>query len=257
MGEIDFHIDALESMKRYPDQLYYLGNPELLKRPKISIVGTRRPRQYTKLYTELLAKKLSDAGITIVSGAAMGVDALAHRGAGAANTIAVLPNGLEYIYPSVNRRLILDIQQQGLCISQFDPTFKQTPWSFVVRNELVVALGDLLIVTEADEKSGSMRSVEFAQQMGKPIFTLPHRMGESQGTNQLLRHNLAEAIHDIDSFVSKFAILGEESTKESDLLLFVQNNPTLDESINRFGDRIYEAELEGLIEIKDGRVRIL
>ncbi len=87
--ELNEHFDAFKGIKNLPSPLYFIGNPELLKRPKISIVGSRKPLNYTKNYTHLFAQKLSDAGICIVSGGAMGVDAIAHVGAGAQNTIMV------------------------------------------------------------------------------------------------------------------------------------------------------------------------
>lgn len=90
ISSIDFHIDELASMKKYPNELFYIGNIELLKKRKVSIVGTRRPTSYTKEFTYKLASKLSNAGICIISGAAMGVDALAHQGANSNNTIAVV-----------------------------------------------------------------------------------------------------------------------------------------------------------------------
>jgi len=144
------HINELESMRRYPRELYTIGNIQLLKRPKVSMVGTRRPSNYTKQYTHSLAKTLSDRGVAIVSGVAMGVDAIAHIGAGAKNAIAVVANGLDIHYPVVNHSLIKEIEENGLVLSQFPIGFQATSWSFVVRNELVVALGDILIVSEAE-----------------------------------------------------------------------------------------------------------
>jgi DNA processing protein len=111
---------------------------------------------------------------------------------------------LDIRYPAVNKNLIKAIEENGLVMSQFKDGFRATGWSFVVRNEVVVALGELLIVTEADLKSGSMRSVEFAQKMGKEIFVLPHRIDESLGTNMLLAKGEAKAIYDIEAFVSRF-----------------------------------------------------
>ena len=119
----------------------YLGNLELLDRPKVSIVGSRRASQYAKETTFSLARGFAKRGWVVVSGAAMGIDAMAHRGAGAQNTIAVLPCGIKERYPKVNARLIDEIAKEGLVVSQFEPSFKATPWSFVVRNELVVGLG--------------------------------------------------------------------------------------------------------------------
>ena len=163
--KITKNIPALESMKKYPEALFYKGNLALLQRPKVSIVGTRRPSSYTRKFTYMLAQALAKRGVCIVSGAAMGVDAIAHEGAGVENTIAVAANGLDIRYPVVNQKLIEAIENNGLMLSQFKDNFRATGWSFVVRNELVVALGDILIVTEADLGSGSMRSVEYALKM--------------------------------------------------------------------------------------------
>lgn len=249
-------VTALSSMKKYPKTLFYKGNLALLDRPKVSIVGTRRPSTYTRQLTYTLAQALAKRGVCVVSGAAMGVDAIAHTGAGAVNTIAVLPTGLNIRYPAVNKELIESIETKGLTLSQFDDGFCATPWSFVVRNELVVALGDILVVTEADIGSGSMRSVEYALKMGKKIWVLSQRIGESLATNKLVMEGKAEVIHDIEHFASGFGKEVDESIPKDDFFYFCQHTPTLDESIEKFGERVYEAELEGIITIQDGIVRL-
>ncbi|MEA3491280.1 MAG: DNA-processing protein DprA [Campylobacterota bacterium] len=255
MRIVDFTLTELESMKKYPASLYAKGDLGLLGRPKVSIVGTRRPSAYTRQLTYELAKALSSRGVCIVSGAAMGVDAIAHQGAGVANTIAVMANSLDVRYPSVNRTLIEEIEVNGLTLSQFDPGFKATAWSFVLRNEIVVALGEFLVVTEAAIDSGSMRSVEYALKMEKRVFVLPHRLGESDGTTQLLKDGLAEPIYDIEAFASEFGQAVDDTTIKDDFFYFCQKSPTFDETVDRFGDRIYEAELEGVICIENGLVR--
>ena len=252
------HIGALDAMKKYPKELYILGDTALLSRPKISIVGTRRPSIYTQNQTRNLASELSKRGVCLVSGAAMGVDALVHQGAGYSNTIAVVANSLDIRYPSVNRHMIARIEQEGLMLSQFPVTTKAAPWSFVVRNELVVALGDVLIVTEADENSGSMRSVEFAQKMGKKIYVLPQQLGQSKGTNKLLAEGLATAIYDIEKFANEYGVVPQNNVApKDDFFYFCQTSPTFDDAIARFSDRVYEAELEGLICIENGLVRLV
>ena len=253
-GTIDFRISELEAMKRYPETLYYRGSTGLLESRKVSIVGTRRPGAYTKSAVQQLAAALSKRGVTVVSGAAMGVDALAHRGAGAERTIAVLGCGLDHRYPAVNASLIEEIEKRGLVLSQFEPDFRATPWSFVVRNELVVALGEVLIVGEADRGSGTMRSVEYALKMGKSIYVLPHRLGESEGTTDLLKEGAAEAIYDIEEFASRFATGAEKSEEADDFTAFCKSSPTYEEAVKRFGDRVFEAELEGMIAVQDGRI---
>ncbi len=251
---VDIKIDALKSMKKEPKELFYIGNLGLLDRVKVSIVGTRRPSNYTKDFTYKLAKALAKRGVVVVSGAAMGVDSLAHLGAGFSNTIAVMANGLNIRYPAVNKNLIEQIENSGLALSFFKEGFRATKWSFVARNELVVALGDCLIVTEADLKSGSLRSVEFALKMNKPIFVLPHRLNESLGTNNLLKENRATPIYDIEEFANNFGVIKEN---KDDFTLFLESSPTLQEALLKYGDKIYEAELEGLIKIENGVVSLL
>jgi len=243
-------------MRQYPSTLFYRGNLELLQRPRVSIVGTRRPSNYTRQFTYSLANALAKRGVCVVSGAAMGVDAIAHAGAGEDNTIAVVANGLDIRYPAVNKALIESIEKKGLLLSQFNDGFKATGWSFVVRNELVVALGDILIVTEADLDSGSMRSVEYALKMGKEVFVLPHRLDESLGTNKLLNEMKATPIHNIETFASAFGQSVQEDIPKDAFFYFCQTTPTFDESLKRFGDRVYEAELEGIITIHNGIVRL-
>ena len=251
---VEAHITALDRMKKYPPELFYKGKLNLLKRPKVSIVGTRRPSAYTRQFTYALAKTLAKRGVCVVSGAAMGVDSIAHDGAGADNTIAVVANGLDIRYPVINRELIENIEKEGLLLSQFNDGFRATGWSFVVRNELVVALGDILIVTEADLNSGSMRSVEYALKMGKEIWVLSHRIGESLGTNKLLLEGNANVIHDVEAFASRFGKPVESTMLKDDFFYFCQRSPTFDETVKKFGERVYEAELNGTVSIHNGIV---
>ena len=251
---VEAHITALDRMKKYPPELFYKGKLNLLKRPKVSMVGTRRPSAYTRQFTYTLAKTLAKRGVCVVSGAAMGVDSIAHDGAGADNTIAVVANGLDIRYPVINRELIENIEKEGLLLSQFNDGFRATGWSFVVRNELVVALGDILIVTEADLNSGSMRSVEYALKMGKEIWVLSHRIGESLGTNKLLLEGNANVIHDVEAFASRFGKPVESTMLKDDFFYFCQRSPTFDETVKKFGERVYEAELNGTVSIHNGIV---
>ncbi len=248
---VDFIIPQLKLMAKEPKELFYIGNKELINRKMVSIVGTRRPCNYTKDLTFKLAQALAKRGVTIVSGAAMGVDAIAHRGATPSNTIAVMANGLNIKYPAVNKSLIADIEKNGLTLSFYKDDFRATKWSFVARNELVVALGDILIVTEADLNSGSLRSVEYALKMQKDIFVLPHRLGESLGTNNLLENGLAKPIYNIEKFANQF---GKIIEVKNDFLNYLKQKPSIDEAIAKYGDKIYEAELEGLIAIENGYI---
>ena len=255
--ELDIHLESLESMKKYPSKLFYLGNKELLNAKKISIVGSRKPNAYAREMTRVLVQRLTALGIKIVSGGAIGIDAVAHKAAGAKNTIMVAATGVDKRYPAINKNLIAEIEQQGLVLSQFELGSPSTKYNFVLRNELVVALGDVLIVSYADLNSGTMRSVEYAQKMGKKIYVLAHRIGESEATNRLLLEKKAEAIYDIDAFVALFADKEQTPPSQAPLsqfLLFCQANPTYEEGVSRFPKEIFEAELNGTIIVKDGKI---
>lgn len=247
-------IPELLSMISYPKQISYSGNTDLLSLKKISIVGSRKTSKYSRELSHKLASSLSKNGVCVVSGGAMGIDAVAHMGAGSANTIAVLPCGIDIKYPSVNKNLLSDIEQNGLLLSQFDSGFRAAPWSFVVRNELVVALGEVLVVAEAELASGSMRSIEFALKMGKEIYVFPHRLGESSATNKLLKEGKAKAIYDIDEFVAKFSDSVCVKSTSDEFIEFCKTNPTYDEAVEKYPQRVFEAELSGEIEIRNARV---
>jgi DNA processing protein len=252
--KLERHIGELDAMRKYPDTLYFRGNTELLSRVKLSIVGSRRANGYARFATQELAAKLAGAGVCIVSGGAMGVDAVAHTAAGASDTIAVLGSGLDIRYPAINRVLLESIEAKGLLLGPFEDGFRATNWSLVVRNEIVVALGDALIVTQADEKSGSMRSVEYALKMGKKIYVLPHRIGESEGTNRLLKEGRAEAIYDIDAFAARY---GEAAKCADDpFLAFCRSNPNYEEAVRAYPQEVFQYELEGKITVSAGKIGV-
>lgn len=254
--KFDFTVSELSCMKKYPNELFYIGNNELLKKKKISIVGTRRPTAYTREFTHKLASKLSQNNICIVSGAAMGVDSIAHSAAGSRNTIAVVANGLDIKYPAVNKNQIIEIEKNGLVISSFKEGEKAKNYTFVLRNEIVVSLGEKLIVTEADIGSGSMTSVQFAIKQNKEIFVLPHRINESLATNELIKKGLAKVIFDIDEFVETIA--GKSFHKDSfdEILEYCKTSPLYDEALQKYPEKILEYELDGKIKIENGKIFI-
>jgi len=234
----------------------YAGNQALLESKKVSIVGSRKPTKYSKMMIQKLSSLLAKQNVSIVSGGAMGIDAVAHNGAGLSNTIAVLPCGINVRYPSVNKNLLNTIAKDGLLISQFEVDEKPRNYYFVQRNEVVVGLGEVLIVGEADLNSGSMRSVEFALKMKKKIYVFPQRIGESEATNKLVQENKAEVIYDIEKFVLDFVdkeALHVEKVKD-EFLVYCSTNPSYDETLLKFSDKVFEAELSGVINIVNGRV---
>ncbi len=254
---IDFYIKELDYMKSYPPKLFYIGDTDLLQKRKISIVGTRKPNQYTKQQTYALAKALSESGFVVVSGAAMGVDAIAHEAAGSSNTIGIAGTGLDIRYPAVNKKLIEDIEKNGLMLSQFLLNTRSRNFHFPLRNELIVALGEILIVSQADLKSGTMHSINFAKAMKKKIYVLPQRLGESEGTNALLENNEAEAIYDIDEFISTLTGKSKAEKTKDPILEYFNSNPTYDEAMEKYPNEVFEYELSGKIEIKNGSITVI
>lgn len=251
---IAFEIPELLNMKKYPTNFYYIGNLELLQKQKISFVGSRSPNQYARNLTHQLVSKLSQAGICIVSGGAMGIDAIAHQSAGANNTIMVAGTGLDVRYPAINKKLIQDIETSGLVLSQFEAGVPSDKYNFPLRNEMIVALGNILVVTYADINSGTMRSIEYALKMGKVIYVLPHRIGESEGTNKLLAEGKAKAIYNIDEFISQFTQVSNTDIKIDEFLEYCKTNPTYDEAVSKYDSKVFEYELMGKIELRNGKL---
>ncbi len=254
---IDFHISQCDNMKKYPKELFYIGNTTLLNKPKVSIVGSRSPNQYARNVTQELSTKLSQAGVCVVSGGAIGIDAIAHKYAGSHNTIMVAGTGLDKRYPNINKNMIQDIEKDGLVLSQFKNDVPSYKYNFPLRNELLVALGEVLVVAYADINSGTMRSIEYAIKMEKEIYVLPHRLGESDGTNKLLENGTAKAIFNINEFVSKFSQIQNEDGVVDEFLQYCQSNPTYDEAINLYGAKVFEYELMGKIDIQNGTIILI
>ena len=244
--------EALSTLKKAPKELFFRGNLTYLEKNMVSIVGTRHPSQYTKEMTKRIAKAFAKRDYVVVSGGAMGVDALAHQGA-FPSTIAVMANSLDIAYPAVNKKLIEKMHHEALTLSEYPASTRATKYSFVVRNRIVVALGEILIITEADENSGTMRSAEIAMELGKKIYVLSHRAGESLGTQKLLASGKATAITDIDAFMATFGEIQEKGDADED---FFKNAPSLEEALERFGNKIYEWELEGKITIQNLKVTL-
>lgn len=232
-------------------KLFFTGDFNLINRPlKIAIVGTRKPNTYTKNFINPLVKKLTHAGAIIISGGALGTDILAHAAA-LPNTIMIAPNSLDYIYPTSNQHVIKEIAKKSLILSEYEKNYMPKSYSFIQRNRIVIGLSDLVIIPQADLKSGTMQSANIAIKQKKPIYVLPHRINESLGTNWLLQNNLAHAIYDINAFLS---VLNITHPPSDPILEFCALAPSFDEAFEKFGDRILEYELEGKIKRTNGKV---
>lgn len=245
----------LQVLKKPPIELYYIGNNTLLDNFIIAIIGTRKPNQYTKDIMPNIIRKLSKKA-TIISGGAIGVDTLAHQNS-LPNTIMVSPSSLETIYPKQNKRLIEQISKEALIISEYERDYLPHRYSFLERNRIIIALSDIVILPQGNLYSGSNASANMALELNKPIFVLPHRQNESTLTNYLLENNKASAIYNVDNFIT--SIFGECQECEiynDEVLKFCNDNPTFDEALLKFGDKLLEYEFMGLIKRIGNKVTI-
>lgn len=235
-------------------ELFYKGNLELLKLPKVAIIGSRRMSVYTKNCVIKLASMLKNSGVCVVSGGALGVDICASEAA-MPMTIGIFANGLDEIYPKTNEKTIRKIYEKALALSAYEPNYKPKKYDFLLRNRLIVALSQKVVVAQADLNSGSFQSAKFALKMNKPVYVLPQRIGESEGTNLLLEQKKVSLLNDFENFVSFFKTISYDQSDE--ILKFCANNPSLDDALKKFGDKIYEYELDGKIAIEGLFVRVL
>ncbi|MFD1888394.1 DNA-processing protein DprA [Paenibacillus wenxiniae] len=174
-----------------PWVLYLRGRHQLLHSFCIGMVGTRVPTAYGRRVAELLVQGLTDRGITIVSGLARGIDSACHEATLQANgqTIAVLGTGVDVIYPLENRLLYERICDCGLILSEYPLGTRPSPGTFPQRNRIIAGLSHGSIVVEADERSGSLITTDFAMESNRDVFAVPGPITspKSKGTLSLLK----------------------------------------------------------------------
>ena len=174
LGDTDYPAALLE-IADPPAVLYCKGRRELLGRPALGIVGSRNATPQGLRDAEAFALALSNAGLTVVSGLALGIDAAAHRGglAGAASSIAVIGTGLDRIYPARNKALAHELAKNGLIVSEFALGTPPLPGHFPRRNRLISGLSRGVLVVEAAPDSGSLITARVAAEQGREVFAIP------------------------------------------------------------------------------------
>jgi DNA processing protein len=212
----DSYPEPLRDLGDAPAALFCRGRTELLiateAEPAVTIVGTRDATPYGLDVAHDLGRGLAVAGITTISGMALGIDAAAHRGAlgGRGATIAVLACGPDIAYPRRHRDLHAQIMREGLVVSELPPGQRAYRWSFPARNRIMAALARLTVVVEAGEASGTLITANFAQQLGRAVGAVPGRVTArvARGSNQLLRDG-APVIRDAGDALDELFGLGE------------------------------------------------
>lgn len=186
---------ALEALAAPPAVLHVAGGGErlrgLLGESPVAIVGSRRPSAYGLDVARSLARGLAAAGITVLSGMALGIDTAAHRGAldVTGGTIAVLPAGADRPYPASARALHDRIRREGAVVSELPPGTRARRWMFPARNRVIAALAAMTIVVEGRRDSGALLTAARARELGRPVGAVPGRVTSplAAGPHELLR----------------------------------------------------------------------
>jgi DNA processing protein len=242
----------LKNIYNPPPFLFVKGDIKKLSNKCIGIVGSRNPSEYGKKVTKMLSSELAINGLTVVSGLARGIDAIAHQNAlEYGNTVAVIGSGFKYIYPSENKILYEKILEKNTIITEFPFDIIPEKFNFPIRNRIISGLSHGVVVIEATENSGSLITAMYALEQGRDVFAVPGEITNSRsvGTNKLIRDG-AKIVLSVDDILEEFldlknnsSIKKEEKTKNNlnninELektiydIIFEKNNIQFDELIN-------------------------
>ena len=265
----DKYPNSLRQIPYPPVTLYVKGKLKEMELP-IAIVGTRYPSGYGEKVVKYLTENLVDAGFSIISGLALGIDAMAHAWTlnKSGYTVAVLGCGIDVVYPQKNKSLFKRIEKDGCIISEFPISTPPNRYNFPARNRIIAGLSKGTIVVEADIKSGSLITARLTVEQGKPVFSVPGEIfsKRSRGTNKLIGEG-AIPVLDINSVLSYFYLelkadldrLKEENTelteKEKLVLNSLKGEMNEDElssstglNIDELSEILFDLELKGLIK---------
>lgn len=197
--------------------LWVLGNPDLLTvtERSVSVVGARSSTAYGDSVATGLGSGLAERGWTVVSGAAFGIDAAAHRGALAVDgcTVAVVAGGVDRPYPLAHTTLLARIAETGAVLSEVAPGMAPTRPRFLLRNRLIAAVSRGVVVVEAALRSGSLNTARIAAEMGRPVGVVPGPVTSmmSAGCHQARRDGLAEIVTDVDEVIDLVGDFGSDA----------------------------------------------
>ena len=229
---------ALLDLERYaPAVLFGCGSRDLVRRlvaaETVTVVGSRHPSSYGLETARELGHLLAAAGLVVVSGMALGIDAAVHRGAleAGGSTVAVLGGGPDVVYPRSERRLYQRIVESGAVISEVLPGTSPGPGCFPKRNRIMAALGAMTVVVEAAEPSGSLITAEQAYKLGREVGAVPGRVTSrvARGTNGLLADGAA-VIRDAQDVLDRLLGVGVTTLRAA--------GPALEPELARAADAV-------------------
>ncbi len=193
-----------------PYLLFYRGNIDAVREPCISMVGTRRPGQEVAQSAFGFSKEAAEAGYTLVSGLAFGIDAAVHKGAlaGGGKTVAVLPCGADGVVPVSHKRLAATMLERGGCLlSEYLPGVPAEKFRFPQRNRIIAALSPVTVVAAAPEKSGALITAEFALEQGRDVYLLAAGLSDQRcrGGMERYRQDGAPVISSVAEYEEYFS----------------------------------------------------
>ena len=222
--ENDWNYPArLRDYTGMPRKIYTLGELPNERIPIVAIVGARMCSPYGRHHAFSFAKLLAWHGVQVISGMALGVDGAAHEGAlaGGGKTYAVLGCGADICYPARNRKIYNQIIENGGIISELPAGSPPLPRNFPMRNRIISAMADVVLVIEAKEKSGSLITADFAMEQGKTVLALPGRVEDelSKGCNRLISQGagIANSVEAVLAEVNTRYILKKENQQKSEI----------------------------------------
>jgi DNA processing protein len=198
-----------------PALVFYRGVLPDPERSLMALVGTRKPSSAAAMQAFDLGRDLARAGVPVVSGLALGIDAMAHRGSleGGAPTVAVLGSGLDQVYPASNRLLARRIVEQGgALLSEYPPGTGPFRWNFPARNRIIAGLARAVIIAEAPERSGALITANFALELGRELFVTGAGVASPFGAGcRKLAEDGAAVISGIEGIVSDWGLEAESA----------------------------------------------
>lgn len=201
-----------------PFVLYCMGNLQLLDTTSCAVVGTRKPSEYGRVSTKQFVQALVNAGITIVSGLATGVDTIAHEMAIAENgsTVAVIAGGFDHIYPATNKSLFKVMIQNNLVVTESKPEIFPQAYMFPIRNRIIAGLSRAVLVTEAGKRSGALHTKNYALAFNRDVFALPGRINspESEGTNAIIKECQSAICLNPEEIISSLGVQDKNNFKK-------------------------------------------
>jgi len=204
----ELYPEPLREIDDPPAVLFARGKKiEVLKKePKIAIVGSRKSTAYGKKVARQLSMKLAQAGFVVVSGLAAGIDSEAHQGAcSAGETIGVLGNGVDVVYPPFNSHTYASVKENGCLLSEYLPCTPPHRWHFPKRNRIIAGMCMGVVVVEAGKKSGSLITARLAADYGRDVFAVPGPITSeiSRGTNSLIKLG-AKPIQGVEDILEEY-----------------------------------------------------